>query len=352
MKKLRLLGLLAIGAGALVLCTHVAISQTKKQKVEVIVGAPPAPSMSKMSFSCWPSNLRSSGGVAYMSWSSEGATSATITSNTGRPAPGAVAPTGSTHFASGLSWGGEDVTYTFRACNGDACSQKSCSIGMHCFVKGTDILMEDGSYKNIEDVKVGDRVMSYDTELGRYVGAAVVRTTKNDAGKYYNVNDTMKITPGHVLNVSGDWKLSDEMKVGDFLTNANGDRVAIDSIEEVNEPAEVFNLITEEPNNFFAEDFLVHNEDALPAHKDKGLYPGMKITLADGRQVDVEKVKAGDRILAFDAKSKRYAISTVKQTASQTVAKTLIINKRLRVAPKQQFYKVPPGGEPAKKLRK
>lgn len=347
MKKMRMLGLFVVGACALALCVHVAVSQTTKKSVEVVVSNPPPPA--NMSFSCWPNNLRSSGGRVYMAWRADNATSATITSNTGRPAPGAVAPSGETSFASGLSPGGEDVTYTFKACGDGGCDQRRCSVGMHCFVKGTQILMEDGSYKNIEDVRVGDRVMSYDTEQGRYVGSSVVKTTKNDAGKYYNVNDTMKITPGHVLNVSGEWKLSDEMSVGDFLTNANGERVPITSIREINEPAEVFNLITEEPNNFFAEDFLVHNENALPQHKDKGLFPGMKITLADGRQVAVEKVKAGDRILAFDAKNKRYALSTVKQTASQTVAKTLMINEKLRIGPKQQFYQVPPGGKPAKK---
>jgi intein/homing endonuclease len=223
---------------------------------------------------------------------------------------------------------------------------------MHCFVKGTQILMEDGSYKKIEDVAVGDRIMSYDTEAGRYIGSSVVKTTKNDAGKYYSVNESMKITPGHVLNVSGAWKLSEEMKVNDFLINAAGERIPITSIREISEPVEVFNLITEEPNNFFAENFLVHNENALPAHKDKGLYMGMKVTLADGREVAVENVKAGDRILAYDGKNKRYAISTVKQTAKQTVGKTLMINEKLRLGTKHQFYNVPPGGKPSKKSSK
>lgn len=349
MNKKRWVCLFGLCVGMVALCAHLVLSQSTTKTLEVEVTAPLPPS--NMSFSCSPSNLRSSGGITSMSWCAENATYGMITSNSGRPAPGPVEPCGSTSFASGLNWGGEDVTYTFEACGDGGCATRSCSIGMHCFVRGTKVLMEDGSYKNIEDVRVGEVVMSYDSEKGRYVGAAVVKTTKNDAGKYYYVNDAMKITPGHILNVNGAWKLSDDMKVNDFLVNANGERVAITSLREIVEDVDVFNLITEEPNNFFAEDFLVHNEDALPAHKDRGLAAGMKVSLADGRQVSVEKVKAGDRILAYDAKQKRYTFSTVKATAKQTLSKTFMINEKLRIGTKHQLYRVPPGGKPVKKSK-
>ena len=37
-----------------------------------------------------------------------------------------------------------------------------------CFAKGTKILMADGTEKNIEDIKAGDWVMSYNPITGKF----------------------------------------------------------------------------------------------------------------------------------------------------------------------------------------
>jgi len=52
-----------------------------------------------------------------------------------------------------------------------------------CFVKGTPIAMADGTYKNIEDVRPGDMILTYNAFEGKLVGKEVITLL---SGKYYN----------------------------------------------------------------------------------------------------------------------------------------------------------------------
>lgn len=53
--------------------------------------------------------------------------------------------------------------------------------GAHCFPAGTSVTMSDGSLKNIEDVCIGDTVLSYDFSKHRYTsGKVIARQVKNE----------------------------------------------------------------------------------------------------------------------------------------------------------------------------
>ena len=51
-------------------------------------------------------------------------------------------------------------------------------IDVHCFVKGTKVLMADGLLKNIENIQVGDEVISFDEVLGKKFKATVEKTER------------------------------------------------------------------------------------------------------------------------------------------------------------------------------
>ncbi|MBI5245294.1 MAG: hypothetical protein HY922_16650 [Elusimicrobia bacterium] len=344
MKKLHIWGLLGAAACLAGLCVHIAQSQSTKKTLKVSVQQPPPPQ--NMTFSCGPSNLRCASPYGYvtMSWSLGTASRVVIDGLGTRTSDGAQ------QWNPGICSGCDRTFYAAFHTSEGMSKTLSCTVGMHCFLKGTKILMAEGGYKNIEDVQVGDKVMSYDAEKGKYVGAAVVKTTKNRSETHYIVNDALKITPGHILMVNGQWSLSNDMKLGDELLNANGERVTISSLAEIDQAVDVYNLITDEPHDFFAENYLVHNQNELKDHKDHGLAAGMKVAMADGRELAIEQIKAGERVLSFDPKQKRYAISAVRQTGKQSAAKTILINGALRVAKGHQLYLVPPA-KAAKKAR-
>ncbi|MEK7743184.1 MAG: Hint domain-containing homing endonuclease [Elusimicrobiota bacterium] len=347
MKKLRALGLL-LTAAALVVAglsmQSLAKEKAKKSKKKDLTVTVKKPEPPTCSISCSPSNLRASGGWLTASWNSN-AGRVDLSGPSGSESN--VGKSGSRRYGRYGHYGPHRASITCSADDGGVASA-SCQSILSCFLAGTKILLEDGSYKNIEDVKIGDKVMSYDAEAGLFVGSSVVETLKTQSQKYFVVNDTLKITPTHVLYVNGQWKPSETMKVGDTLLNANGEPQQITSLKEITEDVQVYNLYTNEPNDFFADNFLVHNEnEGEQDHKDRGIAKGIKIAMIDGRALEVEKVKAGDKVLSYDPKKKRYTINVVRKTASQQVGKTLLINGKLRIAVAHPVFLV--DNAPAKK---
>lgn len=67
----------------------------------------------------------------------------------------------------------------------------------NCFTVGTEIALADGTCKVIEDIQVGDLVLSYDA-TGNLVPGRVVRTFQNEAKHILDFFGLM-VTPGHVM---------------------------------------------------------------------------------------------------------------------------------------------------------
>ena len=64
--------------------------------------------------------------------------------------------------------------------------------GTSCFPAGTKILMADGTYKNIEDVKVGDEIESYDLVAGELTTAEVLELESPLREGFYSINNKQK----------------------------------------------------------------------------------------------------------------------------------------------------------------
>ncbi|MBI5242842.1 MAG: hypothetical protein HY922_04040 [Elusimicrobia bacterium] len=229
--------------------------------------------------------------------------------------------------------------FTLTAANDGGTTTHKFTIRRYsCFLAGTPVLMADGSYKNIEDVKAGDRVMSWDTQEQKLVARGVIAMTQRveDAGEgYYVVNKDLKVTPVHKFYGNGEWKQVSELKVGDTLLDPDGQPVPITSMEYVDVQATVYNLITEDPQDYYVRmgtsDVLVHNQSEGASVPDKGFAAGTKVLLADGRRVPIEKVRSGDKLISYDHPKGRYAVIQVRDTSSQKVSRCLVLNKKLKM---------------------
>ena len=89
-------------------------------------------------------------------------------------------------------------------CDGaGSCTSASCS----CFPAGTKVLMADGSKKNIEKVKVGEIVLSYDVELMKFAKSKVLELESPIREGYYIIEfedgTELKITNEHPVWVRG-----------------------------------------------------------------------------------------------------------------------------------------------------
>ena len=141
--------------------------------------------------------------------------------------------------------------------------------------------MEDGSEKNIEDVKIGDIVLSYNEEKLIIEPKSVTNINKpihNDLVEYILEDDTKIIsTFDHPYYING-FELASykpnltnfryvlpkdvsHIKVGDSLNLLNGSTVKIKSIKELDRIDTQTYIITVENNrNFYANQILVHNK--------------------------------------------------------------------------------------------
>jgi len=152
-----------------------------------------------------------------------------------------------------------------------------------CFVPGTKVSMGDGSHRNIEDVRVGDVVLSMDTATGETVRATVQDGIKHEAEEidFYLLVNGIGVTPEHLMYVNGDWKSAGDINLGDELTNVNGQPVRVTSIEYVSASVPVYNLHTSHvTHNYFAGGVLAHNRK--PGENATGYASGGDLPLGRG----------------------------------------------------------------------
>jgi len=151
-----------------------------------------------------------------------------------------------------------------------------------CFPAGTPITMADGSVKNIEDVEVGDMVLSCDISSGEQVSVEVLELDSPVRDHLYTLifesGETLRLTSEHPLYAKGKgWVSIDpeatygenrmvvsELEMGDSILNVEDDWVTVTDMtyEEMPEGIQTYNLKTINGyNTFFAGGFLAHNKN-------------------------------------------------------------------------------------------
>ena len=132
--------------------------------------------------------------------------------------------------------------------------------GGACFLAGTNVETSKGK-QPIESIKVGDTVLSTDLKSKDKVQSKVTETfVHDDVDKYLVINDKIKATPNHPFYSNGEWKEIGELSIGDKILHVDGIEHNIESIEQIDEPAIVYNIEVDENHNYFAEGYLVHNK--------------------------------------------------------------------------------------------
>lgn len=154
--------------------------------------------------------------------------------------------------------------------------------GGSCFPAGTEVTMGDNTQKNIEDVVIGDEVMSFNEETKTNEPKKVIglkQPIHNDMVKYKFSNQTEVISTfdhpyyTHGFNLASyapeltteRYDLGREInkiQVGDLVYVTNGvSQTAISSIEELpTEDVQTYIISVEDNHNFYANGILVHNK--------------------------------------------------------------------------------------------
>jgi bacillolysin len=155
-----------------------------------------------------------------------------------------------------------------------------------CFLAGTAISMSDGSSKAIEEIKVGDRVKSFDESSGLFVQGQVIGLSQDKSSEYLLVNGTTKVTANHrfylppvgksvvtnsclfsnaspAILAGGEWVEIGKLRPGAMLLDQSGKFIEIKSIARIKESAPVFNFQVSPYPTYIANGIVVHNRKVL-----------------------------------------------------------------------------------------
>ncbi|MCY9738048.1 polymorphic toxin-type HINT domain-containing protein, partial [Paenibacillus alvei] len=142
----------------------------------------------------------------------------------------------------------------------------------NCFTAGTKVLTDEGE-KNIEDIEVGDKVLSKSDATGEVEYREVVKLFQKQADEVYYVHigdEVIETTGLHPfwLDEKG-WTLVQDLKVGDLLVSSDGTKLAIDKIEKAPRQTTVYNFMVDGYHSYFVSNLgiWVHNCTIITAGK-------------------------------------------------------------------------------------
>lgn len=117
----------------------------------------------------------------------------------------------------------------------------------YCFVAGTLVTTEDG-FKPIEEIQVGDKVLSENEFTGEVAVKNVTETYVNETDELVHIHvngETISATPTHPFYVDKlGWTLAGSLRAGDVLVLSNGELVTVEWVQHeiLESPIKVYNF--------------------------------------------------------------------------------------------------------------
>lgn len=144
---------------------------------------------------------------------------------------------------------------------GKASKGKICVLA--CFSAGTKVHTETG-IRNIEDIRVGDSVWSYNEITGEYGLRQVLRVISRKSDhtvQLYIDKEMIETTVLHPFYTSEGWKNAGDLVTGDHIRTQTGEVVEINKIVYQYKAKKVFNFEVAEWHTYFVGTlaWLVHN---------------------------------------------------------------------------------------------
>ena len=198
----------------------------------------------------------------------------------------------------------EGKEYTSNSC------QWSVTVDGHtngCFPAWTKVIMANWSEKNIEDVQVWDKVLSYNVDVNANEVNVVNQRIVHDelAHEMYELTingNILKVTDVHPFYVRKsesskdyDWIEAKNLKVWNVLLMSDGKLVKIEEINHYPNVETVYNLEVDGNHDYFVDKwYLVHNKWPTPT---SCFVAWTKVTMADGSEKNIEDVKIWEKLL-------------------------------------------------------
>ena len=145
----------------------------------------------------------------------------------------------------------------------------------NCFLAGTDVLMADGTTKDIEDIQVGDEVAATDPETGESGSRKVTRLIRTDSDKHFNEltiateDGPQKLTATHEHPFWSpsrqEWVAAGRLTKGTTLLTADGTTATVTENRSFSNRARTYNLTIDDLHTYYVlageTPVLVHNSN-------------------------------------------------------------------------------------------
>jgi len=153
-----------------------------------------------------------------------------------------------------------------------------------CFLKGTKITLPNHEQKAIEDLKLGEQVLTYhveglsklrkkdkikimnwsqDSMNGSFRQNRIKNIWVNPTDQYLILNEKLKLTNKHIIHLKRDNEFkflpAEDARIGDELFTDREHYEEIHTIEQKHENVEVYNIEVNRNKTYFAENYLVHH---------------------------------------------------------------------------------------------
>ncbi|MFF1909933.1 polymorphic toxin-type HINT domain-containing protein [Kitasatospora sp. NPDC058218] len=149
--------------------------------------------------------------------------------------------------------------------------RRSCPI--NSFLADTPVLLVDGSYRAISQIRTGDQVLAADTTTGQLRGELVTATFAHNTERFVDISlvggSSLSTTAGHSFYVdTKGWIIASALQTGDRLHAADGSLQTVDALQDRAglEPQQVYDLTVGGLHTFYVRtggdqgtDLLVHN---------------------------------------------------------------------------------------------
>jgi len=171
----------------------------------------------------------------------------------------------------------------------------------NCFVAGTLVKLLDGTDVAIEDIAIGDEILTYNEELGKNEKGIVGDLKKHTVDSVIRLtldNENIILTTSeHPFYVEGKWITASKLQPLDVCLKSDGSESIISTVDVLEESHEVFNLLNVEPTHtFYVNGILVHNKFFAPPCC---FVAGTEIELANGDSKNIEDIIVGDEVIGW-----------------------------------------------------
>lgn len=157
---------------------------------------------------------------------------------------------------------------------GDNAAAAALACSRMSFLPGSQVLMADGSSKNIEDLRVGDEILTADPATGKTTRQRITAELLSEGSKNLvkitieessGKRQVITATDNHPFWVAalGEWVPAGQLTAGQWLQTSNGTYVQIAIVERWTQTARVYNLTVAGTHTYYVlageTSVLVHN---------------------------------------------------------------------------------------------